>query len=126
MAQVAQRVSVYAEKPMTEAYVSLIETGLRNPPYQRLADAWAKALNVPEAVVEYAAKGQWWRPVLEILHARQASPDFIKAVKEKPIDHLKEIFEYFKEKEEPRIGMEFVLIIKPDGTVDIAIIEALP
>lgn len=119
MAQVAHRVSTHAGKPITEAYVSLIETGRRNPPHKQLGDSWAKVLGVTEEVVEYAAQGQLYRPIVEVLYARKASTRFIEAVKSHPLDHLKEILA-------ARLGTELVMVIKLDGTADIAIIEALP
>lgn len=118
MQQVADRVSACAGKSITEAYVSLIETGRRNPPHKQLGDAWAKVLGVTEEVVAYAAKGQWYRPIAEVLHARKARPSFIEAVKGHPLDHLKEIMV-------AHLGSELVITIKPDGTVDIACLEAL-
>lgn len=121
MLQIAQRVTKRTGKPITESYVSMIETGHRNPPRKPLLGALAKALGVSEDVLEYAAKGQLYRPIVEVLQERNASPELIETLQA----HASHQLNYINDVLRAVPGIEIVVLIRPDGTVDIAVIEDL-
>jgi transcriptional regulator with XRE-family HTH domain len=126
MLQVAQQVTK-AGRPIAESYVSMIETGRRNPPPENLLDAFAKALDVDEEILRYAARGKLYRPIIDFLHERRVRPALIRKLqiaKDSDKSSLK-IIECLGEIFDALHGAELIFLVRPDGAIDLSVVEDL-
>ena len=122
MLQVAQQVTKGSGKSIAESYVSMIEAGHRNPPRQPVLGAFAKALGEGEVVLEYAAKGQRYRPIIDVLKERNASHELILAIKEHEQYQMDYVTDVLRALSSLR-GVEFLIILGVEGTVEIFLID---
>ena len=124
MLQVAQQVTKGSGKSIAESYVSMIESGRRNPPRQPVLGAFAKALGEGEVVLEYAAKGQRYRPIIEVLKERNVSQELIWALRAHEryqMDYVTDVLRALS----PLRGVELLIILGIEGTVEMFFIDDL-